>query len=266
MIAAGVLSIAERSFAAPPVGAGGGLFHLQPLSFSLTDLRTPSAAGAAAAAAAQGSFDRDLDWGATGSPFRIDVAFGAIVPFEDSGTAFGVDTSNENFDAGAYFGIRVQARLNRYFRLGGEIDFAGHDVEQGDVFFPGSMGRIYFLVPFTLEIPFGAEELPMSIGATVAPGLQLAIPSVDHAFEDFSAFSGRFIDEDSFAAFNLRAAVAFRAPLSYSLRFFIEGAYDWAVGEADVTVRNTFGSVIERRSGDIDLSALQVMLGFSLVF
>ena len=57
-----------------------------------------------------------------------------------------------------------------------------------------------------------------------------------------------------------------RIPITYNLRFFLDTAYDWAWGDADVVVRNFFGQVIETRSDEIDLSALHVMAGFSFVY
>jgi hypothetical protein len=55
-------------------------------------------------------------------------------------------------------------------------------------------------------------------------------------------------------------------PINYHLRFFLDVGYDWAWGEADVTVQSFSGRVIDDRSDEVDLSALQAFAGFSFVY
>jgi len=235
--------------AAPPEAS---LFELRPLTLPL------------AALFAQDDFGQAYG-GHYLPPLRFDVLLGAIVPFEESGMAFGAATSDEDFDPGAMFGFRLQVGLDENFYVGGEIDFAAHDVGQGDVFFPGDLGRIYLMAPFSFIGHVGEGEL-VEIGLSIAPGLQIALPDVDRDFEDLQLFLGRFIDEDDFVAFTLRAAARISFPIDWGLRFFFEGSYDWAYGEAEVEVRNAFGQLIERRRDEVDLSALNLFAGFSVTF
>lgn len=202
------------------------------------------------------------------SPVRLEVFAGGIVPFEDDNLGFGVAASEEDFDAGGIFGFRLDFWLSYLLRLGGEIDFASHDVDGGPIFYPGHIDRIYFLVPLTFEPSFGDPARPWSIGFSIAPGLQVVVPDVDGLIEDIEAFNGRFIDEDDFVAFDLRAAITARVPLdtSNSVQFFVRGAFDFSWGTADVFVRNAIGRVLEHRRDQIDLSALSIVGGLAIVW
>src|SRR5690606_15300079 len=175
------------------------------------------------------------------TPVRLDVLFGAFIPFENDNLGFGAAASDESFDVGGMFGFRLDFWLTENVRLGGEIDFASHDVDGGPIFFPGRLDRVFFLVPLTIEQSFGDPNMPWTIGVSIAPGFQVAIPDVDHFIEDIEAFSGRFIDQDTFVALNVRASVAIRVPITPTVRFFTQGAFDFAWGTADVFVRNAIG-------------------------
>jgi hypothetical protein len=200
-------------------------------------------------------------------PLRMDFLAGAIVPFEQSGLAFGSKTSSEKFEAGAIIGLRFQYELVQYLFFGVEFDFASHDVDTGDVLFEGDLDRLYFLFPLTLSLPLGPRRYPVFLEFSVAPGVQVALPDVDKRFRDEQAFFfGRFFDEDDFAAFDLRAAVALRLPLGPWTRFFVELSYDWAVGKAETEVFEEFFGRVERREDQVDLSALNVLVGLSFGF
>lgn len=233
-----------------------GLLSARPLELSLGNLYAP-----------QGEFGESYaPAGYFSPPLRFDMLFGSFIPFEDSGMAFGASTADEDFDVGGGFGFRIQARLNKVLSIGGQIDFQFHDVNPGEVFFDGQMTRFFFMVPVTLDLPLGSGRRPATLGLTVAPGVQVVSPDVSHFVEDREAFLGRFIDQDDFAGFSLRIGATLRVPLSPFGHFFIDAAYDWAVGRADVAVRNSFGTVIEDRSDDVDLSGLSIMVGWAFLF
>lgn len=197
---------------------------------------------------------------------RFDFTGGALVPFENSGLAFGKATSREHFDSGAMFGFRIQAELGRGLRIGGEIDFGGHDVSSGELLFPGYLSRIYFMAPVTYEIAPGSERRTPRLAFTVAPGMQVAIPYIDHHVRDIEALYGHYLEEDDFVAFALRAGLALRWPVSEPFHIFVETTYDWSVGHTTVTVTGLRGQLLERRSDHIDLSSLNVLVGLCYRF
>jgi hypothetical protein len=212
-------------------------------------------------------FAQDEGWTVAGDQaVRVDMFIGAIVPQENSGMALGRAAARESFDAGGMFGLRLQAWVADYVRIGGEIDFAAHDVGGGDVLYPGELSRVYLLVPVSFELPFGREDQPFSFGVTVAPGIQVAVPDIDHAIEDFEAFNGRFIDQDAFVGPTLRAAATLRIPINERWRGLVEVQYDWAFGYADVRVRNAIGQTVASRSDDVDLGSWNIFIGASLAF
>jgi hypothetical protein len=256
MVAAGSLLLAAASSARAEPDAA---LALQPLRLPLEQLL----------AAGEGQVERYVLDGYYEPPLRFDLLLGAVVPFEESGMAFGRDTTDERFDAGVLFGLRFQGEVARNFFLGVELDFASHDAHEGEVFLRGDINRFYFLVPFTCSFPVGPVDpgfRPIRIEASVSPGFQVVMPAVDFFFERRQAFLGRFIDERDFVAFNLRAAVSARFPISPFSEFFVETSYDWAAGFAEVLIRNAAGTVIERRAGDVDLSALNALAGFAFRF
>ena len=242
-------------------GTEGAEFLLAraPVKLSLQDLYSTARQGG-------DEFGESYTLGYHPPRLRFDFLFGAMVNFDNSGMAFGRATSDENFDAGGGFGFRLQAEVAWNFYIGGEIDFTFHDVDIGEVFFPGYFSRMYFMLPMTYEWRMGTHPMAPSLDFTVAPGVQIVFPSVDHDFQDFQAFMGRFIEQDEFAGFTLRAALTFRVPTNEFSHFFFETSYDWAYGRADVEVLDGFGLVIEQRSADVDLSSLQLMLGWTLLF
>jgi hypothetical protein len=198
--------------------------------------------------------------------FRVDFLFGGFVPFDDEGMGFGQATSDENFDAGSAFGFGFSGSVGPLTRFGVEFDFVSHEVDGGNVFFPGDLHRFYLLFPVSIDIPFGDADMPFRLGFSIAPGFQIAYPDVDELFQDFNAFNGRFIDEEAFPAVDVRASVTLRGPIGHHAHVLLQAAFDWSYGTAEVEVHNAIGQVLDRRRDEIDLSGLSILGGLSIIW
>jgi hypothetical protein len=191
--------------------------------------------------------------------FNFDLSVGPFIPIE----------GKEDYDVGGTIDLKLQGEVVRYFFVGGEFAYAGHDKNDvSRVFYEGSLNRFFFLVPLELDLPFfGAEENPMSVRFGVAPGLQLVDPVVSDHFEDLAFSEGVRIEEDTIVAFDVRLRVGLRIPVGPHFGFTLEAAYDWAEATGETRERDAFtGEELFRSRGHVNLSGVSVLLGIQIVW
>ncbi len=190
---------------------------------------------------------------------NFDISFGPFIPIE----------GDEDFDVGGTIDLKFQGEVVKHLFLGGEFAYAGHDKSPSQLFFEGTLNRFYFLVPVEIDIPFaGYEENPFSVRFGVAPGIQVVDPVVDPDVKDaFQIGLGLKPEEDTFVAFDLRARVGLRLPVSPHFGFLFEVAYDWAEGTGRTRFKDlATGATVDPVSRTVMLSGVSVLLGFQFVF
>jgi hypothetical protein len=189
--------------------------------------------------------------------FNFDFAAGPFFPLE----------GDESFDVGGTFAFKFQGEVARSLFLGIEFAFAGHDKDAGDLLSDGMVSRFFFLFPIEVDLPLGRrEESPPSLRLGVAPGLQVADPSIDRDLDDRLFLQGLDLDEETMVAFNLRARLAARFPVGPFFGFIVEAAYDWAEARGKARLTNFLTGESESVRRHVGLSAVSLFFGIQTLF